>query len=162
MKKVLVAIGSVVLLTCCIFTESGGGTCDGSIHSTTETTVDKYGVELLPSDNMYIKPDAITGIYEEVQACMGMVAPGPKVQFISFSERGLGGSWAFYIFVYQWVMVNTDEDEILQRSCETDKEALKHEFVHHILEVNGFPRGDNEFHYTKMFEKCGVGPQLMN
>lgn len=106
-----------------------------------EVQVDQYGLTLLPTDSMYLTFRQTTQAYEEVMNCMGMTAPGPTVQFISFSERfggNDGGGGAAYFPNDELIYVNNDESDTFPRDCESDTKLLKHEMIHHILWMNGY------------------------
>jgi hypothetical protein len=131
-------------------------------YSTDQELTDSYGLALKPSENMYINFESISKVYEETMACMGMTAPGPTVEFRSFSFAGLGGAWAFYHFAGNTIWINTDEDDNGQeRDSTTDIEALKHEFVHHILHMNGASE-ESRSHSSPLFSKCGQGVKSHN
>ncbi len=118
--------------------------------------IDNYGLTLQPSKRMFVTPEQVSQYYQETMVCMGMTAAAPDVAFKSFSANYIGGSWAIYIGNGKTVWVNTDIDELyLPRSCETDKQALKHEFIHHILTMNGMRDSSNR-HNSPLF-KCGYG-----
>lgn len=125
--------------------------------STEKVLIDDYGLTLKPSQDMYVDFDKISQTYADTMACMGMTATGPTVEYRSFSFAGLGGAWAFYHPVESTIWINTDEDEILlKRESRTDIEALKHEFVHHILHKNGADE-QSRGHASPLLRKCGLG-----
>ncbi|MGB5278876.1 MAG: hypothetical protein WBP02_17125 [Gammaproteobacteria bacterium] len=131
-------------------------------YSTDKILIDKYGLTLKPSKDMYIEFEGISKAYVDTMACMGMTAPGPTVEFRSFSFAGLGGAWAFYHSVASTIWINTDEDDIvLERDSRTDIEALKHEFVHHILHKNGAVE-ESRGHSSPLLKKCGLGVKTYN
>ncbi len=114
--------------------------CKGE-QAYTEIQTDQYGLTLLPTDSMYITFGQTTQAYEEVMTCMGMTAPGPIVEFASFSERfggNDGGGGAVYIIPQQWIIVNNDESDLFPRDCGSDTKLMKHEMIHHILWLNGY------------------------
>lgn len=123
---------------------------------------DAYGLVLEPSRDMYIDFDRISKTYTETMACMGMTAPGPRVEYRSFSFSGLGGAWAVYVPVASVILINTDEDDSLRkRDSSTDIEALQHEFIHHILHMNGAGE-QSRGHASSLFRKCGLGVKVSN
>ncbi len=125
--------------------------------STDQVLVDNHGLTLNPSKDMYVDFEVISQVYVDTMACMGMTATGPIVEYRSFSFAGLGGVWAFYHPVASTVWINTDEDEtVLERDARTDIEALRHEFVHHILHKNRADEDSRE-HSSPLLEKCGLG-----
>ena len=81
--------------------------------STDRVLVDKYGLTLNPSNDMYIDFESISKVYADTMSCMGMTATGPTVEFRSFSYAGLGGAWAFYHFTESTIWINTDEDDVI-------------------------------------------------
>ena len=130
--------------------------------STEQVLIDDFGLTLKPSTDMYIEFERISQAYADTMACMGMTAPGPTVEFRSFSFAGLGGGWAFYVAVESTIWVNIDEDDIiLKRDSRTDIEALEHEFIHHILHTNGAIE-ESRGHSSPLFRKCGLGVRTYN
>lgn len=130
--------------------------------STEQVLIDDYGLTLKPSQDMYVDFEKISQTYADTMACMGMTATGPTVEFRSFSFAGLGGAWAFYHPVESTIWINTDEDDLLLiREPRTDIEALKHEFVHHILHKNG-ARDESRGHSSSHLRKCGLGVKTSN
>jgi len=129
----------------------------GTKYSTDQVLIDEYGLALKPSKDMYIEFEGISKAYADTMACMGMIATGPTVEYKSFSFAGLGGAWAFYHPVESTIWINTDEDDmVLKRGSRTDIEALKHEFVHHILHKNGASE-ESRGHSSPLLIKCGLG-----
>ena len=131
-------------------------------YSTDRVLVDDYGLTLNPSEYMYVDFERISRTYADTMACMGMTADGPTVEYKSFSFAGIGNVWAIYHSVASTVWVNTDEDDILlKRDYRTDIEALKHEFVHHILHKNGASKASRG-HSSPLLSKCGIGVNTYN
>jgi hypothetical protein len=155
-SNTLLTILVVLLVAGCHHSDESCST----IHSYDTQMVDHNGLTLEPSDNMHVSFEQITQIYEDTEACMGMTAPGPTVAFKSFSEQYLGGAWAVYIWTGQLVWVNTDEN-VAERSCETDIQALQHEFVHHIMRYHGLHE-ESRNHGTDFFSRCGLGISVRN
>ena len=123
---------------------------------------DVYGLTLKPSKDMYIEFEQISETYTDVMACMGMTATGPTVEYRSFSFAGLGGAWAFYHPAASTIWINTDEDDlVLKRNSRTDVEALRHEFVHHILHQNGASE-ESRGHSSPLLRACGLGVKTYN
>jgi hypothetical protein len=154
LSRNIIAVSVCAILAGCTVDNNSG--CD-SKYATDQELMDEYGLVLKPSQDMYINFDGISNAYADTMACMGMTATGPTVEFKSFSFAGIGGGWAFYHPVASTIWVNTDEQDIvLERDCRTDQEALKHEFVHHILHMN--ESGDeSRGHSSANFKKCSVG-----
>ena len=129
-----------------------------AINSTTHEQTDANGLTLLPSQEMYVTFADISNYYSETMSCMGMTADGPDVEFKSFEAWYLPPTWALY-HPGGLVMVNTDHLGLgFDRDKRTDTEALKHEFVHHILNMNGA----DWHHGDPMFELCGIGVNTYN
>jgi len=142
-----------ILAGCAVDTKEG---CDTK-YSTDQELIDEYGLTLKPSQDMYVTFEGISNAYVDAMACMGMSATGPTVEFRSFSFAGIGGGWAFYHPVESTIWINTDEQDIvLERDCRTDIEALKHEFVHHLLHMNEASE-ESRGHSSSLFNKCSVG-----
>ena len=134
----------------------------GTKYSTNKVLIDEYGLTLKPSKDMYIEFNGISKTYADTMACTGMTATGPTVEYKSFSFAGLGGVWAFYHPVASTIWINTDEEDIvLERGSRTDIEALKHEFVHHILHSNGASE-ESRGHSSPLLKKCGLGVKTYN
>lgn len=127
-------------------------------RSTTEIMHDPCGLTLEPSRNMYITFDEMVQIYKETMECVGLGTniPGPTVRFTSFSQMNLGGAWGVYAGAGEIVLVDTDEHTGLNRDCVTDRQTLRHEFIHHILHKSGI--GDeNRLHEHEAFVTCTAG-----
>jgi hypothetical protein len=165
---VIVVLAFILLLSGCGSTDSDDDSCGSDIqYSTTSVQVGVSGLILDPAQNMYVTFPQIESIYLEVEACMGVVAPGPIVIFTSFSEcvevqgingplncEGLSGNLGQYSIGAQLVLMNTDE-HVFCRNHVTDRDTLKHEFVHHLLaEAMDFPIGDNITHNSPFFGLC--------
>ena len=130
--------------------------------STDRVLIDDYGLTLNPSRDMYVDFASISRAYTDTMACMGMTATGPIIEYRSFSFAGVGGAWAFYMPVERTIWINTDEDDIiLKRDSRTDIEALEHEFIHHILHMNGAGE-QSRGHASPLFKKCGLGVKVDN
>jgi len=123
-------------------------------YSTTYDQVGDSGLLLEPSQNMYVTFNQIEQFYVEVESCMNVIAVGPAVVFKSFSKEGMGGSLGYYGIGTQLLWINTDETGIIERDCNTDKQALKHEFVHHLLHASGTSVEDNKNHNSPFFGIC--------
>jgi hypothetical protein len=155
-SKNIIAISMCAILSGCAVDN------EKKIYSTDQLLIDEYGLTLKPSKDMYIEFDRISKAYADTMACMGMTAPGPIVEYRSFSFAGVGGAWAFYVPVESTIWINIDEDDmILKRNSRTDIEALEHEFIHHILHKNGASE-ESRGHSSPLFKKCGLGVKVNN
>lgn len=150
----VLAIGVCAILSGCTIDNDRASDAK---YSTDQVLIDEYGLTLTPSKNMYVNFEVMSKLYANTMACMGMAAPGPLVEYRSFSFAGLGGVWAFYHPATTTIWINTDEDEIvLERDSRTDTEALQHEFVHHLLHRNDASE-ESRRHSSIFFGKCGPG-----
>jgi hypothetical protein len=158
-SKNIIAISMCAILFGCDIADDKRG---DTKYSTDKVLVDEHGLKLTPSKDMYIDFESISKTYADTMACMGMTATGPTVEYKSFSFAGLGGAWAFYHPVASTIWINTDEDEIvLERDSRTDIEALKHEFIHHILHKNDASE-ESRGHSSLVFKECGIGVKTYN
>jgi len=152
----------ILLLISCVFIVGCRGNNNKNCsteRSTAVELVDEFGLVLQPSNRMFVSPNQITKFYQDTMSCVGLTARGPTVAFRSFSDNFIGATWAFYLADGETVWINSDRDETwLPRDCKTDEEALKHEFIHHILNMNNIP---NNRHQTTLFN-CGLGVNTSN
>lgn len=116
---------------------------------------DATGIILEPSEEMYISFEQVSSLYQDTMACMGITAPAPTVAWKSFSKEYVGGAWGIYISTGELVWINTDST-VAERNTVSDIETLKHEYVHHILHMNGMGE-DSHGHASPLFAKCGLG-----
>lgn len=84
--------------------------------------------------------------YTETAACTGLSGPGPIVLFVSDAAYNVGGR---YLYNDNAVIIYDGTDAMLLQHL-----IIKHEFVHHLLEINGFPRDRNSSHDSPLFEQC--------
>ena len=153
---------NIIAISMCAILSGCSVDNDNKKYSTDQVLINEYGLTLTPSKDMYIDFDSISKAYIDTMACMGMTATGPTVEFRSFSFAGLGAGWAFYIAVESTIWINIDEDDIfLKRNSTTDIEALEHEFIHHILHMNGAGE-ESRGHSSPFFKKCGIGVKSFN
>ena len=166
MKSTLaICIGALFLNAC------GGhlpnDNCNVAINTYADT-VGTSGLTLKPSQHMFIPFSQMEQIYREVEICTGISAPGPTVEYRSFSFYNIGGVWAVTTLgqaLKDYILVNTDTDQFLQRSCKSDASALRHEFVHYLLDQAGkeyISTGDNQSHNSPKFGQCGAGVATSN
>ena len=158
MKSLALAIAASVLVGCSV---DNSNNCS-SLHGYTNEQTDVNGLTLQPSQDMHATFEQVSTYYAATMACMGMTATGPDVvyrNFRTYYNKEVFGPWALY-HPGGLVQMNTDEEpsQGFTRDCRTDKEALKHEFVHHILNANGL----DWHHGDPMFAKCGVGVNTYN
>ena len=153
-KYFLVNVLFIAFLGCNSQSESDPNSCGmGTVYNYEPEVIGKTGLVLQASTNdLYITFEEIELYYGEMQSCTGMIAPAPIVWATSFKERGLGGGWGAYLYANQIVMLNTDEN-IVPRDCISDRQSIKHEYVHHILYMNGADAS----HANPMFAQCAIG-----
>lgn len=135
--------------------------CTAQPHTNAEPYTDMYGTTVdLPAEDLYIKNERITEIYEEVIVCMNMpYTPGPQMWFRKFSENNWGGAWGFTHNGAGLIAVNTDIDDQHQRNCISDEDTIRHEFIHYIAYMNGLESD----HSSPYFEQCrAVGVKTCN
>lgn len=153
--KNLIAIIALATLVGCSADNSDDG-C-GSIHSYTTEQTDATGIILEPSQEMYVSFETVSKLYQETMACMGMTAPAPRVAWIEFNQRtGSIGGWGLYNPSAEIVWINLSIDEVIPRNCHSDRETLKHEYVHHILHLNDLGHLSAD-HAAPQFAQCGMG-----
>lgn len=90
-----------------------------------------------PNAITFVSFEEIESEWRDVSVCAvpGIVAPGPRVEFRSFKQMGLGGAWGVFT-ADGTVYVNSDEGPA-GRNRTSDRETLRHEFVHYALWVSG-------------------------
>ena len=157
--KRLITLLAIITITGCAVDNS-----DLVQHSyTTEQHDTATGVTLAPSQNMWVSFPEIVSIYVDTEACMGMTATGPVVEYkdlYGYFSKGSLGPFAFY-HSNGYIFMNTYATELplgTERDKRTDTEALRHEFIHHILNMNGL----DWHHGDPMFEQCGLGVNTYN
>lgn len=125
------------------------------VFSYTVDQVDEAGVLLeAPADNMFIPFERVSELYQNMMNCVSpdVVVPAPTVWFRSFDSLGLGGNRGAYLYATAHVLINTDQDEIVERNYISDEETVEHEFVHHLL----YMTGQDASHASPYFAKCGA------
>lgn len=164
--QTIIVAAVAISLSGCGSTDSDDSYCETQ-YSTTSVEIGASELLLEPAQNMYVTFPQIESIYLDVEACMGVVAPGPTVIYTSFSEcvevsgervtpincEGLGGNLGQYSIGIELVLMNTDE-HIFNRNCVTDRDVLKHELVHHLLVPLGVSIEDNTTHNSPFFGLC--------
>ena len=140
-------ISTIVLLVGCGLHDPDPDDSCTVEHSTTQTLVSPQGLVLLPGERMYLTFDQIVQAYQEIEQRMSVPAAGPVVQFLSFRDNGLGGGAGVYSPTSMKIWVNTDGE----RDCTDDAFTLRHEFVHHLLHMSGYPWEDNKAHNSPHF-----------
>lgn len=159
LKIFSIAAFSLFLMACSV---DNSNSCTTQQDTTIKQTAPN-GLTLEPSTGAYLQFDQIQAVYDKTQACMGMTAPGPTIVYKNFEANNIGSAWAFYSAAGEliWVNNNMNEYQGFKRDCRTDTEALQHEFVHHILNMNG-SNDISRDHSAALFEQCGVGVNTYN
>jgi len=106
------------------------------VQYSTDTQEWESGVRLESTTQMYVPAEEVEWLYQQVQNCMGVTAPGPTVSYESFIED-INDNYLIVGAMGQWrhpgsVFINTD-DPLMRRNCKTDAANLSHESVHHLL-----------------------------
>ena len=99
--------------------------------------------------------------YIDLEACAANTGtPGPIVTFTSFNDYPFQLELALYYYALQTVFIDTDVEEWLPlRNCISDREFLRHEYMHHVLYLNGEDPG----HTNPKFAECdALGPKTCN
>ena len=155
MKRIVIWIFITTLAGCTV------DNSDLVQHSYTDEQHDTAtGLTLAPSDNMWVSFPEMVSIYVDTETCMGMHATGPTVEYKDLLVYFRANTYGLYHHK-GYVFINTFATELplgMENNQRTNIEALRHEFVHHILNFNGlaFAHGD------PMFEQCGIGVNNYN
>jgi len=156
MYKQLALVSAIALTGC---------TVDNSDRVQHSYTSEQYnagtGLTLAPSENMWVSFPEMVNIYVATESCMGMTADGPTVEYKDFLDYGwgIGGFGLYHPGGYIWINTYATQAPLgIERDKRTDTEALKHEFVHHILNANG----SDWHHGDPMFALCGIGVNTYN
>lgn len=99
--------------------------------------------------------------YIDLEACAANTGtPGPTVNFTGFEHLGLGGGYAVYSYASQDIYINTDDLGYgPRRNCISDRKFLRHEYMHHVLFLNG----EDSSHNNAKFKSCNaLGPKTCN
>jgi hypothetical protein len=93
--------------------------------------------------------DVLADIYDQTQACTGISAQGPFVIVVSqpVDDQGRPGGQSPGLTFYEPPL-------ILIMQGATWVGIAQHEFVHYLLEQNGFPLERNDAHDSPFFSDC--------
>lgn len=81
-----------------------------------------------------------------VQACTGLsTLNGPLVVIVDNMDTYTGFAW------FNENAIAIEEHNLGKNN------VLKHEFIHHLLDENGYNREDNANHLSYLFDKCSEG-----
>jgi len=125
--------------------------------------VSSTGLTLTATGNEYtfITFEEMEAEYIDVEMCAANTnTPGPRITFTSFNAYPFQLELALYYYALQTVFIDTDVESWLpMRNCISDREFLRHEFMHHILYLNGEEPG----HTNPKFAQCdALGPKTCN
>lgn len=136
-----------VLLSAC---GTAGGDDDRCLlnGSSTSMQVADSGLTLEPSIDMHVTFEQMEQFYLETEVCVGVLAAGPTVVFEDFK-----GPMGVISIGTGRIRINTST--VWYRSCDTDEDVLRHEFVHHLLHARGESLEDNKAHKSPLFKECG-------
>lgn len=141
-KKYLIIIISVITLTGCVPEEEPCNTKYSYDHD----MVGEAGLMLAATSEAFITFDKMDTLYKEVQSCLNLTAPAPTVKYKNFR-----GGWGLFIAPNSTIWINEDVG-IAPRNCHSDRETLRHEFVHHLLYANY----SDATHASPEFARCGA------
>ena len=144
--------GDGALLTSCLDTYGYSYDVVGETGLTLKATVPQY---------TYITFEEMEAEYKDVEACAANTnTPGPTVVFGSFKEHNFSPlRYALYYYAQMTAYIDTDIDDRPQRNCISDRDFLRHEYMHHILYLNG----EDASHNNRKFETCdALGPKTCN
>jgi len=153
MKNILILLATLAIVSCSV------DNSDSVQKDYTEDQVSAVNGLVLkaPSTAMYVSFEQVVSEYENTEACMGLYAAAPTVQF---SDKVNGNfpvsGWGTYLVSGKLVTINNNIPYPFERNIDTDKQVLKHEFVHHILHENGMGVESGN-HASIMFELCAGG-----
>jgi len=142
----------IMLLIGCEEPEYPG--CDTK-HNYTNGMVGSTGLTLTPTSEAFITFGEMESVYKSVESCLSLSGTGPTIKYISFKEdyNGQFGGWGVFMASGittqpDTIFINTDTD-LIPRNCHSDRETLRHEFVHHLLYMYNANAG-----HTSEFVQC--------
>lgn len=106
--------------------------------------------------NIELSVEQVADAYRSVAACMGVAANNPPlVIFVPepmSTQNDVGETVTAYgKYYYTGTVVVTDK-----YVYGITIQFMRHEFVHHLLELNGEPRNDNSRHLSPHFKACEI------
>lgn len=107
-------------------------------------------VTMLDQDQM---ERAIAEPYRQVEVCAQIMTGGPLVVVVGNDELGPHG----YTYLDDWLIVIKDssaQDGLTRTASGSPLSIMKHEFVHYLLAVSGFPDELNAAHDSPLFKQC--------
>jgi len=139
-----------------------GDSCRDVAHEYTYDVVGETGLVLVATTPYvsFISFEEMEAEYIDVEYCAANTnTPGPYVIFTDFDNEDWQRGLAFYYYAIQTAYINTNNYTGIQRTCVSDREFLRHEFMHHILYLNGEEPG----HTNPKFAACdALGPKTCN
>lgn len=170
---VLVLMGSAMLLAGC---STGGGengqSCRDVMHVYEYDQYSDTGLVLkanIEGDNhAFISFKEMEAEYIDLEACAANTGtPGPTVQFLNFDSNDQYSLYPLryevYYYAIQTVFIDTATEDRPERNCISDREFLRHGFLHHVLELNGADPRENSNHTHPTWTACeALGPKTCN
>ena len=156
--KIIPILACVLLVGC----SAGGGDGESCLatYSYEYDQVGETGLTLLTGDYSFIPFEEMEAEYIDLERCATNTnTPGPYVQFMGFNDS-LYNKWNLAIYHYAILTVFIDTDpNVAQRNCISDREFLRHEYMHHVLHLNG----EDADHTNPKFAACSaLGPKTCN
>jgi hypothetical protein len=115
------------------------------------------GLTLKATSETFITFGEMEAIYKDVQSCLKLPdTSGPVIEYASGKDDywGILGGWGvFMVSDTIKIIMNTDQD-LIPRNCHSDRETLRHEFVHHLLYMNGKYQDMESPHDSPAFANC--------
>jgi hypothetical protein len=145
MKPIILC--SILLLTACNVEQEQCNTVYG--YSTDQ--VNAAGLVLKSTDDAYVTFGQMGQFYNDMEKCTGLTALPPSIIYADFEKLHIGGAWGVYDYSTQTVLIDTNETYNI-RNCKSDTATLKHEYIHHILYLNG----RDSSHTNPAFAHCGA------
>ena len=141
-----IAVSLLLFLSACGVDEAppcGGYGC----HTT--YTDEQTGVSIRYDTDSRYTPNDVVALYNSTMACTGLYGPGPIVLFVSDAVTDAQGRY-----------ISEDRVAIIYPHPHDETAGLPlaftimHEFVHHLLAVNGYPQDRNYAHDSPLFATC--------
>jgi len=159
MKKL---IPLMILLAGCGSTDDDWLSCSNVAHEYTYDITGETGLTLLTTtpEYLFLTFEEVEAEYIDLEACaVNTGTPGPYIELMDFRDRIPNYGYAVYIFAHLTVYLDTNPNLTPQRNCISDREYLRHEFMHHVLRMNG----EDGSHANPKFAACdALGPKTCN
>lgn len=137
----------LLLLAACGSSGEGGHNNHGYGYSYDAITESGLRVRYPPAPTTYtpdyFPPSFFETVYREVMECAGLNYPGPLVVMVAPPLYFEGDSVSGITYHDTGTIVITRTS------------IMRHEFVHYLLLMNGFPNDRNKNHDSPLFDACG-------